>query len=100
MSLPPYPQELPAPTYSSPPPLPFSLPSHQSTPPPPPPKPSSRLSTPHNGPPLPPPPAHAPYDASQQQMRYPQPADGFGTAGIPPPGIDDGWLPEGVKDKS
>ncbi|MCJ1388606.1 hypothetical protein MMC18_001453 [Xylographa bjoerkii] len=110
-SLPPYPQELPATSYSSPPPALASLPFNQSTPPPPPPKPSShdasRISTPQNGPPLPPPPETTSYDPNhqqqqqqQQQTRYPQPADAFGSADIPPPGIDDGWLPDTVRDKS
>ncbi|MCJ1400156.1 hypothetical protein MMC11_003360 [Xylographa trunciseda] len=100
-SLPPYPQELPASSYSSPPPPLASLPFNASTPPPPPPKPSShetsRISTPQHGPPLPPPPAHNSHDEHQQQLRY---ADGVSGASAPPPGLDDGWLPDTVKDKS
>lgn len=95
---------------------PQNPPFNSETPPPPPPKPSSheasRRGTPQTGPPLPPPPptslsheisltqqagfpnSHT-SDPTYQDQQPPEP-----TPQIQPPNIEDGWIPDILKDKS
>ncbi|KAF2264484.1 hypothetical protein CC78DRAFT_227940 [Lojkania enalia] len=75
-----------------------------STPPPPPPKPSahsSRHGTPQTGPPLPPPP---PGQTKQPHSHRPQPSakayPPADQASLPVPPLQDGWLPDVLKDKT
>jgi U5 snRNP spliceosome subunit len=87
------------------------------TPPPPPPKPSSheasRRGTPQTGPPLPRPPQSLSQDRAQTQITegqstvtgVPSTTDGVYNPGTEasqpqPPSVEEGWLPDIVKDKS